>query len=145
MASLAVALALFTAPPPPVPPGTPSINQYVETIPTSAGATVAGTGAGKVVPLRPGVAVLLRSSHDAVSQTLRAAATSSAYGAPQSKLPVTGAAHGSPPIGSLKAVTQTLSDPGGGHDALWLAALIAATTASVLLAARAQRARRRAH
>ena len=145
MALLAVALVLLAAPPPPVPPGTPSISQYVETIPTSSGATVAGTSAGKVRPLRPRTAIRLRSSHDALSQTLKAAATSSAYGAPQSDLPVTsGAAQTDPHVGSLKAVTQTLSDPSGEHDVVWLAALFAAATASMVLLAHAQRVRRRA-
>jgi hypothetical protein len=98
-----------------------------------------------VRPLPPRIALRLRSSHDALSQTLKAAATSSAYGAPQSDLPVTSrATHSDPPIGSLNAVTQTLSDPSGEHDVVWLAALLGAATAWTVLVARAHRARRRA-
>src|SRR5438552_4494546 len=54
-ALVAPALALSDGGSPP-PPGTPSIDQYVETVPSSSGGWSIATGSPRSKPLRPGVA-----------------------------------------------------------------------------------------
>src|SRR6266508_4650637 len=78
--------AFAEEPPPPVPPGTPSIDQYVETVPTSQGGTSAGVGKPRAKPLPHRIAAKIHARPDAVTKRLEAVATSSAYGAPQRDL-----------------------------------------------------------
>jgi hypothetical protein len=149
MVLIAVALAVVLegpldmgpASPPPVPPGTPSISQYVETVPTSAGSTATGAGTERRRALEPGVAARLHATHDAVSQTLEAAATSSAYGTPQRHLPRTAHIGRDPSrtVGALQAVTRSLSGSTDRHGLLLLAALLAMATLVISVAARRRR------
>jgi hypothetical protein len=147
MVLIAVALAVVLGgpidmgPAPPVPPGTPSISQYVETVPTSAGSTATGAGTERRRALEPGVAARLHATHDAVSQTLEAAATSSAYGTPQRHLPRTAHIGRDPSrtVGALQAVTRSLSGQTDRHGLLLLAALLATATLVISVAARRRR------
>jgi hypothetical protein len=68
------------------PPGTPSIDQYVETVPSSTGGWSAWTGSAHSKPLRPAVTKHLRRDPGRLAHQLEAVATSSSYGAPQQKL-----------------------------------------------------------
>src|SRR5206468_3945792 len=65
---------------------TPSIDQYVETVPSSSGGWSAATSLPRSKPLRPAVAKHLRQRSDHVTKLLQTAATSSTYGAPQHRL-----------------------------------------------------------
>jgi uncharacterized membrane protein len=138
---LAAPIAMGPTSPPPVPPGTPSISQYVETVPTSAGSTTTGAGTERRRALEPSVAARLRATPDVVSQTLEAAATSSTYGAPQRDLPRTADIGRDPSatIGTLQAVTRSLSDSTDRHGLLLLAALLATVTLVISVAARRRR------
>jgi hypothetical protein len=132
------ASALAADPPPPVPPGTPSISQYIETVPTSHGGTSPGGGAANPGSLSPVVVAKLSSRPDGVAKRLKALATSSKYGAPQRDLS-TPARVGSPdpnPANPLSAAVSAVSDGGDGHIFWLLAALIVVTTTMVWATAR---------
>jgi hypothetical protein len=158
IALIAVAPALADDPPPPTPPGTPSIDQYVETIPTSNGGVSPSVGKPRTKSLPHRVSAKLRARPDAVTQRLEAIATSSVYGAPQRDL--------SPPRASatqqttapkvdarqrptpsaepkaanpLSAAVSAVSDSGDSHVFWLLAALIVVTTTMVWATARRHR------
>jgi hypothetical protein len=158
IALTAVAPALADDPPPPTPPATPSIDQYVETIPTSNGGVSPSVGKPRTKSLPHRVSAKLRARPDAVTQRLEAIATSSVYGAPQRDL--------SPPRASatqqttapkidarqrptpsaepkaanpLSAAVSAVSDSGDSHVFWLLAALIVVTTTMVWATARRHR------
>jgi hypothetical protein len=92
MLAAGIIVCVFSAPafadetPPPVPPETPSIDQYVETVPTSHGGTSAGIGKPRAKPLPHRITAKIHARSDAVTKSLEVVATSSAYGAPQRDL-----------------------------------------------------------
>ena len=156
IALIAVAPALADDPPPPTPPGTPSIDQYVETIPTSNGGVSPGVGKPRTKSLPHRVSAKLRARPDAVTQRLEAIATSSVYGAPQRDLspPRASAPPTSPKINArqrptpsaepkaanpLSAAVSAVSDSGDSHVFWLLAALIVVTTTMVWATARRHR------
>ena len=96
IAFAAAAPAFAEDPPPPAPPGTPSIDQYVETVPTGSGGASPGVGKPRAKSLPRRVRTKLRARPDSVTKRLEAIATSSVYGAPQRDLssPKTGSARG---------------------------------------------------
>jgi hypothetical protein len=160
VALIAVAPALAEDPPPPTPPATPSIDQYVETVPTSNGGVSPGVGKPRTKSLPHRVSARLNARPDAVTKRLEAIATSSVYGAPQRDL--------SPPRGSatqrtapanssagpkaanpkaanpkaanpLSAAVSAVSDSGDSHVFWLVAALIVMTTTMVWASARRHR------
>jgi hypothetical protein len=155
VALIAVAPALAEDPPPPTPPATPSIDQYVETVPTSNGGVSPGVGKPRTKSLPHRVSARLHARPDAVTKRLEAIATSSVYGAPQRDL--------SPPRGSatrrtapanssagpkaanpkaanpLSAAVSAVSDSGDSHVFWLVAALIVVTTTMVWASARRHR------
>jgi hypothetical protein len=160
VALITVAPALAEDPPPPTPPATPSIDQYVETVPTSNGGVSPGVGKPRTKSLPHRVSARLRARPDAVTKRLEAIATSSLYGAPQRDL--------SPPRGSatqrtapanssagpkaanpkaanpkaanpLSAAVSAVSDSGDSHVFWLVAALIVVTTTMVWASARRHR------
>jgi hypothetical protein len=160
VALIAVAPALAEDPPPPTPPATPSIDQYVETVPTSNGGVSPGVGKPRTKSLPHRVSARLNARPDAVTKRLEAIATSSVYGAPQRDL--------SPPRGSatqrtapanssagpkvanpkaanpkvanpLSAAVSAVSDSGDSHVFWLVAALIVVTTTMVWASARRHR------
>jgi hypothetical protein len=153
LALVAAAPAFGEEPPPPTPPGTPSISQYVETVPTSSGGASPGVGKSRSKPLPRTVAKRLRARPDAVTQRLRAIATSSVYGAPQRDLTPptkrTSSRGGSEPAPSkraepkaanaLSAAVSAVSDSGDSHVFWLLAAVIVVTTTMVWATARRHR------
>lgn len=141
--------------PPPVPPGTPSIDQYVETVPTSHGGTSAGIGKPRAKPLPHRIAAKIHARSDAVTKSLEVVATSSAYGAPQrhlSRPANTSRKRGKPSANparpsaepkaanALSAAVSAVSDSGDSHVFWLLAAVIVVTTAMVWATARRHRA-----
>jgi hypothetical protein len=162
VALIAIAPALAEDPPPPTPPATPSIDQYVETVPTSNGGVSPGVGKPRTKSLPHRVSARLHARPDAVTKRLEAIATSSVYGAPQRDL--------SPPRGSatqrtapanssagpkaanpkaanpkaanpkaanpLSAAVSAVSDSGDSHVFWLVAALIVVTTTMVWASAR---------
>jgi hypothetical protein len=161
MLAAGIILCVFSAPafaddtPPPVPPETPSIDQYVETVPTSHGGTSAGIGKPRAKPLPHRIAAKIRARSDAVTKNLEVVATSSAYGAPQSDLsrpaktsrqrekPSANPARPSAEpkaANALSAAVSAVSDSGDSHVFWLLAAIIVVTTAMVWATARRQRA-----
>jgi hypothetical protein len=150
LALAAAAPALAEDPPPPTPPGTPSIDQYVETVPTSNGGTLPGVGKAHVKPLPHKVATRLQARNDAVEQRLKTIATSSTYGAPQRDLTgpakrgnanSNGQKRAAPEENSaLSAAVTAVSDSGDSHIFWLLAAVIVVTTSMVWAAARRHRA-----
>jgi hypothetical protein len=161
IALIAVAPALADDPPPPTPPGTPSIDQYVETIPTSNGGVSPGVGKPRSKSLPHRVSAKLRARPDAVTQRLEAIATSSVYGAPQrdlSPLRASATQQATPPTSPkidarqrptpsaepkaanpLSAAVSAVSDSGDSHVFWLLAALIVVTTTMVWATARRHR------
>jgi hypothetical protein len=161
--------ALADEPPPPVPP-TPSIDQYVETVPTSQGGSSAGVGKPHAKPLPHRVTKKLRARRDAVTKRLQAVATSSIYGAPQQDLsrptktkasrpktsanrPKTSATRRPMPAekpvprptepkaaNPLSAAISAVSDSSDSHVFWLLGAMIIVTTAMVWATARRHRA-----
>jgi hypothetical protein len=136
-AALSIVPAAFAGTSSP-PPGTPSIGQYVETVPTAKGGSTAGVGTAKSKQLPPSIERRLRALPPAVARRLEAIATSSAYGAPQ---------QGTSP----NAVAPTAANPlsaavtavSGSSDTrvFWLlGAVIFVTTAMVWATARRHRA-----
>jgi hypothetical protein len=162
MLAAGIILCVFSAPafadetPPPVPPETPSIDQYVETVPTSHGGTSAGIGKPRAKPLPHRITAKIRARSDAVTKNLEVVATSSAYGAPQSDLsrpaktsreqreePSANPARPSAEpkaANALSAAVSAVSDSGDSHVFWLLAAVIVVTTAMVWATARRHRA-----
>jgi hypothetical protein len=146
---IAAAPVLAEDPPPgpPTPPGTPSIDQYVETVPTSSGGASPGVGRPHKRALPANVARTLRTHEDQVTQRLTAIATSSAYGAPQSELhPTAGPKHlqvprrpEREPANPLSAAVSAVGDAGDSHVFWLLGAMIALTTSMVWAATRHRR------
>jgi hypothetical protein len=115
---------------PPVPPGTPSISQYVETVPTSNGGSSPGSAKRQVRPLPQRIASNLHKAGDPTAKRLEAVATSSDYGAPQRNLPVS-PGYAQTQENALSAAVSAVSDSGDSH-LLWvLAALVVVTTTMV--------------
>ena len=147
------ASALGDDPPPPAPPETPSISQYVETVPTSHGGSAAGVGKPRSRPLPRNVAAQLGTRSDPITQRLKEVATSSVYGAPQRDLsrpqrdlsrPTSARTKTAQPkaASSLSAAVSAVSDSGDSHVFWLLAAVIVVTTAMVWATARRHRAQR---
>jgi hypothetical protein len=138
-AALALALpnAALAAEPPAPPPDTPSINQYVEQVPTSRGGSSPAVGKAKVRTLPTQVAANLRAHPDHVTKQLKKVATSSTYGAPQHVLskPAKG---GTEPESSnaLSAAVSAVNDSGDSHLIWLLLAVVLVTIAMVWAAAR---------
>lgn len=109
---LAVAAAAQTAPPP---PGTSGIDQYVETVPTSAGGRAAGLAKGKSRPLPATTRSKISRQGGTDSVALQKIATLSSYGAPAT-------------IPSRRTI-DTTRDPhkAGGHRSAVSAAVSAAS------------------
>jgi hypothetical protein len=121
----------------PPPPGTPSIGQYVETVPTAKGGSTAGVGTAQSKKLPPDVERRLRSLPPAVAKRLRAIATSSAYGAPQQSASSTGNAPNA--ADPLSAAVNAVSGSSDTHIFWLLGAVIFVTTAMVWATARRHR------
>jgi hypothetical protein len=154
--AVAPALAEDPPPPPPTPPATPSIDQYVETVPTSNGGVSPGVGKPRTKSLPHRVSARLHARPDAVTKRLEAIATSSIYGAPQRDLsPAKGSAtQRTAPANSagpkaanpkaanpkaanpLSAAVSAVSDSGDSHVFWLVAALIVVTTTMVWASAR---------
>lgn len=150
------ASAFAEEPPPPVPPETPSIDQYVETVPTSHGGTSAGVGKPRAKPLPHRITAKIHARSDAVTKSLEVIATSSAYGAPQrdlsrpaktsrkqqEKRSANPARPSAEPkaANALSAAVSAVSDLGDSHVFWLLAAVIVVTTAMVWATARRHRA-----
>ena len=124
---------------PPPPPDTPSIGQYVETVPTAQGGSAAGAGTTTNSRLltRDG-ARALSAQPPSVAKRLRAVATSAAYGAPQQALETTpGAAtvaseHSNSGVRrAFSAAISAAGDSGDDHVFWLLASLIVVTSAMV--------------
>jgi hypothetical protein len=134
-------------PPAPPPPGTPSISQYVETVPTSSGGAAPGVGRKRAKALPPRVATRLRQHPDALTHRLTTIATSSSYGAPQRALhskTVGPGQRGKEPSepsepSSLSAAVNAVSDTGDSHVFWLLGAILVLTSAMVWTAARRHR------
>jgi len=143
---LATGFALFAfsasalaADPPPVPPGTPSISQYVETVPTGNGGASTGAGGSHPKSLAPDVVTKLRARPDSVSKRLEEVATSPKYGAPRRNLRPSGHIDSPKPANPLAAAVSAVSDSGDSHLLWLLAAVLVVTTTMVWSTARRQR------
>jgi hypothetical protein len=143
VASLALAAAtpaLAQDPPPPTPP---SIDQYVETVPTAGGGTSPEVTKQGVQPLPAKVATRLHNSSDATTKELAPIATSSAYGAPQTPLSRPAPRAGPTRDAGDNALSSAVSAVGDSSDShvFWLlGAVIIVTTSMVWAAARRHRA-----
>jgi hypothetical protein len=175
MLAAGIIVCVFSAPafadetPPPVPPETPSIDQYVETVPTSHGGTSAGIGKPRAKPLPHRITAKIHARSDAVTKSLEVVATSSAYGAPQRDLsrpaktsrkqrdlsrpaktsrkqrekPSANPARPSAEpkaANALSAAVSAVSDSGDSHVFWLLAAVVVVTTVMVWATARRHRA-----
>jgi hypothetical protein len=154
--SLCVCALVWTSPafaedpPPPTPPGTPSIDQYVETVPTSQGGASTSLGKPRKKRLPDKVATQMRTIPDRLTQRLETAATSSTYGAPKRDLPRPrrnaadlprprrsapadrGASSREPEAANpVSAAVSAVSDSGDSHMFWLLAAVIIVTTTMV--------------
>jgi hypothetical protein len=140
--SLAAAAALVTAPAALAegtspPPGTPSIGQYVETVPTAKGGSTAGVGTTRSGQLPPAVARRLAAMNDPIARRLKAIATSSAYGSPGHAQASNVSANTSGPFSAAITAVSGSSDT----RIFWLlAAVVAVTTAMLWATARRHRA-----
>jgi hypothetical protein len=123
--------------PPPVPPPTPSIAQYVETVPTSQGGATAGSSKRNANSLPPAVTKKLNAHPDAVTKRLESIATSSAYGAPQEGLSRPAESNAQNPV---SAAVSAATDSSDSHVFWLLGAVIVVTTAMVWATARRHRA-----
>lgn len=154
--SLAIGGTIAAAAPP---PGDAGISQYVETVPTSGGGQVAGSG-GKHKPLTPAQRTALRKKGGKDAGVLNRLSTSSAYGAPQKSLSAASTAKQtakSAPqqsgAGATTATTTTIgrsasssgasSGSGGSRLPLLLAIVAAAAVLATIAAAIVQRRHRR--
>jgi hypothetical protein len=126
---------------PPPPPGTPSIDQYVETVPTSQGGASPGVAKPRVKRLPRRISANLDARSDSVARRLEAIATSSSYGAPQRDLARQMNTRSMRKPGSpFSAAVSAVSDSGDSHVFWLLAAMIVVTTAMVWATARRHRA-----
>jgi hypothetical protein len=123
MSTLAVAPASLADSTPP--PGTPSIGQYVETVPAQS----------KRLP--PAVMKRLGALPPALAKRLEAIATSSTYGAPQGTSPNVASPTAANPV---SAAVNAVSGAGDVRVFWLLGAVILVTTAMVWATARRQRA-----
>jgi hypothetical protein len=138
MVALACSVPAFAVDrPPPVPPPTPSIAQYVETVPTSQGGATAGSGKRNPNSLPPAVTKKLNAHPDAVTKRLESIATSSAYGAPQQDLSRPAEPNAQNPV---SAAVSAATDSSDSHVFWLLGAVIVVTTAMVWATARRHRA-----
>jgi hypothetical protein len=128
--------ALAADPSPPVPPPTPSIAQYVETVPTSQGGASVGSG-GQAERLPAEVRKKLEAHPDPIAKRLESIATSSAYGAPQQDLSRPAEENAQNP---LSAAVSAATDSSDSHVFWLLGAVIVVTTAMVWATARRHRA-----
>jgi hypothetical protein len=135
-AALSLTSAAFANSPSP-PPGTPSIGQYVETVPTAKGGSTAGVGTAQTTHLPPAIEARLRSLTPAVAKRLETIATSSAYGAPQQGSPSSGAAN---PSSSFSAAVASISGSSDKRIFWLLGTVIVVTTAMIVATARRHRA-----
>jgi hypothetical protein len=135
MSTLAVAPASLADSTPP--PGTPSIGQYVETVPTAKGGSTAGVGSAQSKRLPPAVIKRLGALPPALAKRLEAIATSSTYGAPQGTSPNVASPTAANPV---SAAVNAVSGAGDVHVFWLLGAVIVVTTAMVWATARRQRA-----
>jgi hypothetical protein len=133
--TLAITPVAFAASGPP--PGTPSIGQYVETVPTAKGGTTAGVAAVQSKRLSPAVMKRLRELNPVLAKRLEAIATSSTYGSPQEQSSITASPTGANPVDAAVTAVSGSSDT----RVFWLlGAVIFVTTAMVWATARRHRA-----
>jgi hypothetical protein len=151
--SVAVALTVTPAGAPAVeqPPtsAASAVDQYVEVVPTSGGGGAVGVGETTVKPLAPKKVVELREEAGPAAEALEEVATSSAYGAPKTELPVKPKTkHTRQVVTPRKATEPPPKVPslgstflGGGSSArlVVLAGLMAAATCAVAFLARRPR------
>jgi hypothetical protein len=134
---------------PPPPPDTPSIGQYVETVPTAGGGSATGVGIRprrnlKLLPHR--VAQQLAAQPASVAKRLITVATSPVYGAPQKalKTPPGVELRGAAPEdsnalkGALSAAVNAAGDSGDDH-IFWLLAVLIVTTSAMVWTVRQRR------
>jgi hypothetical protein len=86
LAALWLAVPTHAVPPKPKPPDA-SVSQYVETVPSSGGATAPGIGKAKTKPLPKQVAKKVETQGGADAGALTKIATSSDLGAPTNTIP----------------------------------------------------------
>jgi hypothetical protein len=120
----------------PPPPPVPAIAQYVESLPTSAGPAVPGSGKPHSRALPTAVERTIRTQGGRDARTIEAIATSSAYGAPQTSLNARRPARQLPgtatPGAQRVAAAQIVSTDGGGNTRLVvLAALLGLATVAL--------------
>jgi hypothetical protein len=93
LATIASLAAVYPAPasngPPHQPPEVSAVDVYRESVPTSGGPKFLGSGSGRSTPLQPAVALRLRREGGNEARILKQIATSSAFGAPDVRLPAT--------------------------------------------------------
>jgi hypothetical protein len=141
IAMLAAGPVLAEDPPPPTPPSTPSVSQYVESVPRGTGSATPRKIRRQTTTLTPAVAARLRNSEGAYAKRLRSIATSPAYGAPTTEFTRPSAHDSSATARSgtengnaLSAAVSAVGDSGDSH-IFWLLGLIVAVTATMVLAA----------
>jgi hypothetical protein len=126
----------------PTPPtGTPSIAQYIETVPSTAGGWSAGPGSTRSKALPPAVARHLRQQPDYLTKQLKDVATSSTYGAPQHGLsrPPKSDEQATTPLDESSTFDAAIGAVSSSDDSqiYWLlAAMIVVTTTMVWASAR---------
>ena len=138
-AALALALpsGALAAEPPAPPSDTPSIDQYVEQVPTSRGGSSPAVGKAKVQTLPTHVAANLPAHPDQVTKQLKKVATSSTYGAPQRVLSKPAKGRAEPESSNaLSAAVNAVNDSGDGNVIWLLLAVVSVTVAMVWAAAR---------
>ena len=118
------------------PPDVSAVSQYVEVIPTGGGGTASGIEKphSKVVSKRIRAPLARQGGRDAAK--LREVVSSSAFGAPEQRIvqtPRPGTAN------SRDALSAAISASGTGSHALWLLAILAATTVAALIITRLSR------
>jgi hypothetical protein len=145
LAALAVAALALAAPAGAKSPDDFSASdQYVETLPTTKGPSVARDRKGGKTPLRPSVAAKLRDQGGTDAARLEAVATSSDFGAPQGTAGRTDKKNGAGdrrnsrnttaiPSASVQAVRES------GGDLLWLLLALLAITGLMVGAVTYQR------
>jgi hypothetical protein len=101
------AAPIASASEPPVPPGGPAINQYVETVPSGGGGHAVGVGQWHRVGLPKKAQKKLNREATPLAPKLRSIATSSDYGAPQQTLPRRDATRRAAPSRPPSAIPKT--------------------------------------
>jgi hypothetical protein len=136
-----VASAPRRRPPPPPPPGASAVDAYRESMPTSAGPHVVGSGARRVAPLPPAIEIRIRRNGGKHAGLLEKVATSSDLGAPPVRA-VARNAHshsdrlheGSFPHGLGGAVLDAAGEgPGGARMLVLLGLAVVAAAAAIVL------------